>query len=269
MTPVTVAADGRPFMLAPPRWGPWQGALDRAAGGPEALLEECLLVSLRDADGYRLTHRDLAGLSAEAGDRLLGALLELIEQERAALDLSVGAATIEGRGISLRVRGWTFGERNDALRRSLRLQDGQVTVDMSAYELQMVLQCVTHAEGQRLDAAEVQEWPVPLGEAVIGLLDRLNGVESHEAEILQACVRTGQAHPDIALVELCRAFGWSPAEAERLDARTAERLWAAWRVLAGGAPHGVEAPVPVTAAATAAVAGAPEPEGVTRILVRD
>jgi hypothetical protein len=107
----------------------------------------------------------------------------------------------------------------------------------------------------------VQDWPVPLGEAVIGLLDRLNGVERHEAELLQVCVRTGQAHPDLALVELCQAFGWSPAEVERLDARTAQRLWAAWRVLAGGASPGAAAPAKPVAA--------PEPEGVTRILVHD
>lgn len=261
-----LTVEGRQFQLTPPRWAQWQVALERAAGTAgsvkaEVLLEECLAVCTQDADGSALSRTDVAALGAGAGDRLVAALMEALDQQREALGLEVAERRIRGTGFELHLRPWSFGERNSALRRSMRLVNGNVVVDLAVYELQMVLQCVTTADGSPLSAADVRNWPVPLAEAVLSVLDSLNGVAAEEAEVLEACLRTGAPHPDLMLLELCRAFGWRPADAEQMDARTAERIYSAVR-MSSGAP---------ALAPMDAVRKAPPPstkeEGVYRIVV--
>lgn len=248
-----VRIGGRLFSLRAPRWWPWIQALDKAAGDSARLLEESLLTCV-EGDVVQA----LRSLKVQEGDRLLEAVLRAAEEERTALGLELLEGPeewrVKGHGVDLRLHPWTFGERNEALRRSLSLVGGQVTVNLPVYEMQMLQDCVTTGEGERLPPAAVVEWPLPLGDMVIQALDRLNGVEEREREILQVCVREGREHPDLALLYLCRSFGWRPEQVERMDARLAERLLAALKAVeqerneAGTALHR---------------------EGVTRIVVED
>lgn len=128
---------------------------------------------------------------------------------------------------------------------------------MGSYEQAMIRRCVAGSEPE-----DPSSWPVPLGELVLRELDRLNGVEPAFTETLAACLRTGQEHPDLALLELCRTFGWTPEQAERMGARAGQRLVATLKVVQGEAAAGY---------ATAAPAAFPPQggEGVTRIIVHD
>jgi hypothetical protein len=266
IAPRTVVVEGGRFTVVPPSFTDWQGALDRACPGgqPDAqrLVEECLLTCVRRADNSGPVSRGaLQSLTARDGDALLSAALELIDGQRQWLDLVVRAqadgVAIRGTGVQLWLTPWSFGERNDALRRALRVDAGQVVLDMGSYEQAMVRRCVAGSEPEDPSA-----WPVPLGEVVLRELDRLNGVEPAFTETLAACLRTGQEHPDLALLELCRAFGWTPEQAERMGARAGQRLVATLQVVQAEAGAGY---------ATAAPAALPSEggEGVTRILVHD
>ena len=265
----TVTVDGRLYSVCPPRWGDWQAAIDAGLGaGPApdlaALLEHCLLPSVQGPEG-RLTPRQLRDLPAAAGDALLAAALEMLEQEREGLalrrtDLADGVR-LEAAGLTLKLRPWTFGQRNRALAACLRLTDGQPRLDQPAFERTMVCTCTTRLTDEKalpLMPADVANWPVPLGEAVVQLLDELNGVDPGRDAVLQACVRQGIAHPDLTLLHLCQTFGWTPEAVESLAAHQAERLLGALRAL-GAPPPGQQ------------TAPASHPDGgeVTRILVAE
>jgi len=248
--------EDQPFQIRAPRWWSWNEALERAGGDSARLVEECLLTCLEGG-----TREAIRSLPAAEGDRLLSAAFQAVEQERTTLGLAVDEGPAEwrvrGAGIDLRLHPWTFGERNDALRRSLRLKGGQITLDLPAYELQMLQACVTTQDGERLSAEAIAAWPVPLGEVVMQALDRLNGPEEGHTAILEACMREGREHPDLALLHLCQHFGWKPDQVERMDARTAERLLSALKLLEQGRPQ------------AQAAAAAMEGEGVNRIIVDD
>lgn len=262
-----VSVDGRTYSVRPPRWGQWQAALEAGLGeapllDAAALLELFLLPCLQGPAGS-LTLSELRTLPAAAGDALLSAALELLEGERQRLDLQLshtqGGLLLTGAGVRLRLRPWSFGERNRVLAACLRLVDGEPRVDLPAYERAMLAACATALDPEgvtrSLSQAEVADWPVPLGEAAVQALDELNGVDPDRDAVLQACVQRGLAHPDLALLHLCRSFGWTPDLVERMEARQAERLLAALRALS--AP-----PAPPAAGA----AGEGE---VTRIVVAD
>jgi hypothetical protein len=267
VAPRTVATEAGKFTVTAPRWGDWQAALDRACPGgqPDAgrLVEECLLTCIRKDGGADPVSREaLQTLSARDGDRLLAAALEMIDWQRQALDLQVleqpGGLEIRGTGVQLRLRPWSFGERNEALRSALRLEGERVMLDLMVYEQAMVRRCVASTAGEADAAPAVRRsWPVPLGDLVMRELDRLNGLDPAYAETLAACIRSGQEHPDLALIQLCRAFGWSPEEAERMGASTAQRLVAALQVVQGAADAASLSSVPS------------QGEGVTRIIVED
>lgn len=267
-----VPVDAGRFTIRVPGWPAWRSALQRAAEqGPadvRALLAEALLTAVHDAGGRPLTRPELEALPAEDGDALLIALADALEAERQALNLQVregpGGAEVEGHGVQLRLRPWSFGERNEALRRALRLTGGQVTVDLVSFEMGMVQGCVTGADGRPAAPGDMANWPVALGDAVVDALDRLNGLGNADEAILQACLQTGLDHPDLALLRLCRTFGWTPAEAAGIDAGMAQRLLAALRAAGEPAPTGG-----VRSAPTKDGRWVPSGEGVTRILVRD
>ncbi|HYG56658.1 MAG TPA: hypothetical protein VD902_01130 [Symbiobacteriaceae bacterium] len=261
----TVAVAGDAFTVTAPGWLAWQDAMQRAAAGyagsdVRVLLDEVLLTAVRHPDGLPLSRSRLEALPVAGGDALLTVLLELVEQQRAALVLSVrefpGWVEIEGQEVGLRLQPWTFGARNDALRRALRPSGDGITVDLAAFELAMVLHCVTTLDGRRLQLDHLAAWPVPLGETVMAALERLCSAGAEEEALLQQCVRAGIDHPDLALIRLCRAFGWNPADVERMDARLAERLLVAIKAME--TPRAPAAPPPVF-----------DGEGVTRIIVMD
>lgn len=249
---VVTIGEGR-YTVRTPRWWAWTLALERAVGDNARMMEECLLTCVEG-----LTLDSLRSLPAGVSDRLMAAALQAMEAERIALRLEVTEGPeewrVRGMAFDLRLHPWTFGERNEALRRSLRLVAGRISVDLPAYEMQMLLTCVSTQDGERLMPEAIAEWPVPLGEVVIQALDRLNGLEEHHTAILEACVREGRDHPDLALLYLCQHFGWRPEQVERMDARLAERLLNTLKVAGRG---------------RAQAAAASEGEGVTRILVED
>lgn len=253
MTAQVVMIGERRFTLRTPRWWTWNQALERAGGDSARMLEECLLTCL---EGESLD--SLRSLQAQEGDRLLSAALQAVEEERAALQLVLEDGPdewrIRGAGIDLRLRPWTFGERNEALRRSLRLTGGRISLDLAAYEMQALQACVTTREAERLTPEAIAEWPLPLGEMVTRALDQLNGLDEGHSAILEACVREGRDHPDLALLYLCQHFGWRPEQVERMDARLAERLLAALKVVEQGRVQ---------------AAAADQREGVNRIIVED
>lgn len=224
------------FQVRAPRWLAWQVALAAGGEGAAALLESCLLACI---DGP-VTRAELQALPATEGDELLTQALALIEAERAALRLEVTGRRVTGEGIDLLLQPWTFGERNAALRDALRLMGGQVTIDLLAFERATLLGCVRLADGRPLSPAALEEWPVPLGEAVLGALDRLTRTDG---ALLQAAIAQGLPHPDLSLVQLCRAFGWTPEQVERLEAPLAERLLAVVGALGLPSAQGVGLPV--------------------------
>jgi hypothetical protein len=265
-----VAVNGRTYAVRPPAWGEWQAAMAAGLGAGRpgevdaaALLELCLLPCLTGPQGA-VGLAELRALPAAAGDSLLAAALDLLESERERLDLrrtdGPEGVTLHAGGLQLRLRPWTFGERNRALGACFRLVAGEPCIDMAAFERAMVSTCVTAVAGEApprpVTPAEAAGWPVPLGEAVVQVLDELNGLDPQRDEVLQACVQRGIPHPDLTLLHLCRTFGWTPAVAESLEARQAERLMAALRALS--------APPAATAAGPAQSGGE-----VTRIIVSD
>ncbi|HLO03252.1 MAG TPA: hypothetical protein VK191_09095, partial [Symbiobacteriaceae bacterium] len=199
------------FHVRAPRWLAWQVALSAGSEGAAALLEACLLACIVDP----VTRTELQALPAAEGDELLTQALALIETERAALRLHGEGRRVRGEGIDLQLQPWTFGERNAALRDALRLTGGQVTIDLLTFERSMLLGCVRLVDGAPLSPGALAEWPVPLGEAVLGALDRLTRTDG---ALLQAAIAQGVPHPDLSLVQLCRAFGWTPEQVERLEA---------------------------------------------------
>lgn len=258
-------------IMTVPVWRQWQDALNRAAAREDcddagALLSEVLLVSAQRTDGSLLRRSEIEGLPVQDGDALLIALSELLEQQSQQMALAEREfpdwIELEGQGVALRLRSWTFGERNEALRQALRPWGQGVHLDITVFERAMVLRCVTEINGQPLSPEQVSAWPVALGEAVMAALDRLCAPAAGEQDLLERSVNAGLDHPDLALVRLCQAFGWSPQEVERMDARLGERLLGALRVTGFqntpaaspvGNPPGIM----------------PQVEGVTRILVRD
>lgn len=219
------------FTVRAPRWLAWQVALAAGSAGADALLEACLLACIEEP----VTRAELQALPAAEGDELLTQALALIEAERAALRLQVSGRQVTGEGIDLSLQPWSFGERNAALREALRLVGGQVTIDLLAFERAMLLGCVPGLTPEGLAT-----WPVPLGEAVLGALDRLTRTDG---ALLQAAIAQGMPHPDLSLVQLCRAFGWTPEQVERLDAGLAERLLAVVGALGLPSAQGVGLPV--------------------------
>ena len=243
-----------------PRWSEWQRALSAAGAGPARMLEDLL------ASCTGLSPAEAEMLPAATGDGLLGAIFDLMERQRATLALERtanpgGGVRLMGHGVDLTLRPWSFGERNAALERAL-LTDGEgVWLDLPAFELAMVLCCAAPA-GRALSAAEVAAWPVALGDAVISALDELNGVAPGREQLLAACLRSGVRHPDLDLLDLCLAFGWTPEQAEGLAARQAERLLAALGARRAQEPAPAEAAV--SRPAPAAMTGE-----VTRIVIAD
>jgi hypothetical protein len=246
------------YTVRAPTWGEWQAAVDAGlgAGGTvdAAVLLESYLLPCVSVAGRPLGLFELQALPPSVADELLAAALSAMEQERAALGLT---AVPEGDGLllacslpslRLRLRRWTFGERNRALSAAMKvLADGRPVVDVSAYERTTVSQCVTvlDADGtvQSVSPDAAARWPVALGEATVQALERLNGLAPEREAVLRACVEHGMEHPDLTLLHLCRTFGWTPAVVDALPAEQVERLLSALRVLS--AP-GV-APVPSTA----------------------
>ncbi|MFC5704134.1 hypothetical protein ACFPVX_22840 [Cohnella faecalis] len=229
------------YRIEAPTWFAWQDAMERSTrtdGNVDAqrLLEEALAVTARDENDQRLSIDSIRLLSALDGDRLLAGTLELIERQRQYYafreqEQPDGSIALLGNQVYLKLQSWTFGERNDVLRRSLRLENGQAAVDMALYERMMILACVRTGEDTRLQPSELSGWTVPFGEKVLELLDQLNGIESRYDELLQACLDSGQHHPDLDLIQLCRTFGWYPDRVLGLDAQLAERLSAGVRIL--------------------------------------
>ena len=246
------------YKVRAPRWSEWQQALSAAGSGPARMLGNLLSACTG------LGPAEVEALPSATGDLLLAAVFELIEASRVALSLertvSPEGLRVAGHGVDLMLRPWSFGERNAALERALYPAGDGVALDLPAFELAMVLACATPA-GHALTAAEVAGWPVPLGEAVIAALDELNGISPGREQLLLACVRHGTRHPDLDLLDLCLAFGWTPEQAEGLPARQAERLLAAL-----GARRALE-PVPAEPAAQAAPSAMSGE--VTRIVVTD
>lgn len=243
-----------------PRWAEWQMALSRAGAGPVRMLRDLLgaCASLPAAEADQLP--------AATGDALLAAIFDLMEAQRAHLALERapapgGLVRLLGHGVDLTLRPWSFGERNHALERALLPEGEGVRLDLPAYETAMVLTCAS-PPGHALTLSEVAGWPVSLGEAVIEVLDELNGVSPGREQVLLACIRQGERHPDLDLLDLCLAFGWTPEQAEGLAARQAERLLAAL-----GARRAASPATPVEAAARAAPAAMAGE--VTRIAVTD
>ncbi|HWI60726.1 MAG TPA: hypothetical protein VNT75_02680 [Symbiobacteriaceae bacterium] len=247
-----------PHRVRAPRWSEWQQALSAAGSGPAQMLGRLLTACAG------LTAAEADALPAATGDALLAAIFDLIEASREALGLERRALPdgthITGHGVDLLLRPWSFGERNAALERALIPVGDGVALDLPVFELAMVLACALPA-GHGLTATEVAGWPVPLGEAVIAALDELNGISPGREQLLAACVRSGTRHPDLDLLDLCLAFGWTPAQAEEVPARQAERLLAAL-----GARRALEPAVaaPAAQAAPAAMSGE-----VTRIVITD
>lgn len=237
-----VEAAGGTYVAFAPTWGRWRQALDRAAEAerdPGLLLEQCLLAGIRSEDGGELDEQRLRQMPSADGDRMLSVILGLIERQREELAIAIDRAEASSKlttaaGGRYRVRGWSFGERNDALREAMRLHGDKVLLDLNVYERRQLAICVS-AEGE--EPADPSGWPIALGEAVMAELDRLNGAEPDRDRLLAACVRHGIDHPDLALARLCGAFGWTPEQAEGLSARTGERLAAALRALSR---HGAE-----------------------------
>jgi hypothetical protein len=265
-----VQVAGRNYGVRPPRWGEWQAAM--AAGlvlspglslDAAALLEACLLPCVTGPEGA-LTLAALRALPTSAGDGLLTAALDLLESERERLNLQRteegDGALISGEGLQLRLRPWSFGERNRALATCLRLVDGEPILDLGSFERMMVCTCatrITDGIAHHLGPSEVVDWPVPLGEVVVQALDELNGVDPVRDAVLKACIERGQSHPDLTLIHLCRTFGWTPTVVEGLEARQAERLLAALRALEA----------PPLAARPQATTHSDSPREVTRIIV--
>lgn len=275
--------------MVAPGWAAWQGALQRAAARDSddaaALLAEVLAIAVRRGDGSPVARPALESLPAPDGDALLTALLELLEEQKRGLTLTTedypGWVEITAKGLGLRLQPWTFGARNQALRQALRLTGGGLTLDLPAFDRAMILGCVATLDGRPLRPDEVDSWPVPLGEAVLTVLERLCTVGADEAGLLSRSVEAGLDHPDLALLRLCQVFGWKPAEVEQMDAQLAERLLTALRLLDAARPHAADPgstppglAAPVGAAVPAGVGrptlpGAADGEGVTRIVVHD
>lgn len=254
MAAQVITVGSREYTVRTPRWWPWTQALERAAGDQTRMLEECLLTCVES-----MSLESMRSLPVGEADRLMAAALQAMEEERNALRLEViedpEEWRVQGTACDLRLHPWTFGERNEALRRSLRLAGGRIAVDLPAYELIMLQTCLSTRDGERLTPDAIAEWPVPLGEVVIQALDRLNGLEENHTAILEACVHEGRDHPDLALLYLCQHFGWRPEHVERLDSRLAERLLTALKV--------------VGRSRTQAAAATMGEEGVNRIIVED
>lgn len=254
MTAQVITIGEQRFTVRTPRWWTWTQALERAGGDSARLIEECLLTCVEG-----LTLDGIRSLPAGEADKLMAAALQALEEERLALRLEQVEGPeewrVRGMAFDLRLHPWTFGDRNEALRRSLRLISGRIAVDLPAYELQMLQTCVSTQDGERLTADAIAEWPVPLGEVVIQALDRLNGLDENHTAILEACVREGRDHPDLALLYLCQHFGWRPEQVERMDSRLAERLLSTLSVVGRGKMQ--------------AAAAVMEEEGVNRIIVED
>lgn len=263
-----VQVGGRNWAVRPPLWGQWQAAMQAGLGSGRpvaldaaALLELCLLPCVTGPNGpVGLT--ELRALPARDGDLLLAAALELLESERERLNLqredAPDGVTLRSGGLTLKLRPWSFGARNQALAACFRLVDGEPQVDMPAFERAMVGTCATIWNGEQslsISQGEAAAWPVPLGEAVVQVLDELNGLDPERESLLRACALRGIPHPDLTLLHLCRTFGWTPTVAESIDAHQAERLLAALRALA--------APPPAPPSGAAAADGGE----VTRIIV--
>lgn len=255
------------YTVFTPGWGEWLKALERATG-PEGtvdtklIMEECLLSCLSGSEGSIIKIEDLQSLSARDGDRLIQTALRLMDEQLKELNLNLHVETsgksakLTGNGLHLKLCQWSFGERNEALRHSIRLKDGRVSIDLGTYELMMVIGCTSTVEGHRVEYEKVVLWPVPLGETVVQVLEQINGLEDDYIDILNACHKFGLEHPDLAMFEICHAFGWPPEQVEQMDARLAQRLLAWLRTVRG--PN-----QPVTRTNPA------QEEGVTRIIVQN
>lgn len=264
--PEWVQLGSRRWRVKAPAWSDWQRSLDRSTGDgvlePWQLAAECLTSCVRDEEGRPI---DASALADGDRDRLLTVALDLLEQESRLLALSAaqvpGGALVSGNGVSLRLRPWSFRERNEALQAALRLQGADVALDLAAYERSMVQACVSGPDGRPPDGDDIAAWPVALGDTVVQTLERLNSPPPDYLATLAACVQTGHEHPDLQLVRLCRAYGFSPADALAIDARLAEQLLAGmdWLQPLASPPAAMVAPVTAVAAE----------EGVTRIVVSD
>lgn len=260
-----VEAAGTRFVVTAPAWAVWQSVMERAAVRGEVepweVAAECLGACVQDGAGGPVAP---ASLSDEDRDRLLVAVLDQLEQERRLLALEVRegptATMISGAGLHLILRPWSFGLRSEALRAALYVRGGEVGIDLPTFDRAMVLACAVHGDGSPVTAAELTTWPVPLGEAVVEALDRLNSPEPDHDAVLAACLQTGCEHPDLQVLRLCQAFGLSPVEAQALDSRVAGRLLNAAKAVQEAAGSKTATDRPTAASGQ---------EGVTRILVTD
>ncbi len=280
LPPREVRAQGAVYRVRAPAWGVWLRLLDAADAGhgrtlaADRVLRGWLRAAVRIAgEGGKdrsLARSEIDALPAALSDRLALAGVELMDAQRELLGLEAEAVADGWRLAAgdgeLRLSPWTHGERNFELRRCLSLDvAGEIVLDLGAFERAAVCCCArwqsAAGEPAPVTPAEVQAWPVPLGEQASALLESLNEPAAEEAEVLEACARAGLEHPDLSAAELCLGYGWSPGEVAALPAAEARRSLAALRVLRGATPRG-------TAAAQAGVLDSVHDE-LTTILVRD
>ncbi len=256
LPPHEVGAEDALYRVRPPTWGAWLGLLDAAAAASgralaaDRVLRGWLRAAVRIAEGEDrergLARREIDALPAALSDRLALTGMELMDAQRELLGLETeaveGGWRLTAGDGELRLSPWTLGERNAELRRCLSLDPaGELVLALGAFERAAICRCASWraADGTRqpVAAAEVSEWPVPLGEQASALLESLNEPSPEEAEVVGACARAGLDHPDLTAAELCRGYGWTPNEVANLPAAEAHRLLAALRVLRGAAPR--------------------------------
>ncbi|MEM7587642.1 MAG: hypothetical protein AAF560_29920 [Acidobacteriota bacterium] len=270
------------YLVYPPVWGAWLTLMDLAEspdGDRQGLEVDRILrgwlrstVRLSDAAGRErsLARRELDALPVALSDELAQTGVELMERQRQILGLDAEAFDSGWRmsvgDDELELVPWTLGTRNAELRRCLALDSGgELTLDLGAFERAAMCRCANWrlADGSLgpVTQTEVSQWPVPLGEEASARLEALNDPAAEEGDVLAACARAGQEHPDLAVAELCLGYGWTSSDVAALPACDAQRALAALRVLRGAAPRAAD---PAQSTALEAVQ-----DGLTTILVRD
>jgi hypothetical protein len=252
--------------LTPPSWGAWLRVLDSASSADgehvdaERLLRRWLHGALRHRDSNRpLSGDELAALSAHAADTCVAAGSDMLAAQAAELAIRTEGNQLHcswGRAV---IAPWTLGQRATAMRQCLHLTAGEPSIDLAAYELAEAATCCQW----NCPVPPPSAWPVPLGEAVAGMLEQLNEPQAEEPELMARCHEFGIPHPDLDRAALCLQFGWSPEAVDALDAAQAQRLLAAGRLLA--ACHHALPP----ACPAAPHAASNNDAGLTRIVVRD
>lgn len=247
--PVDLALKAGNFRLTLPEWGAWLDILDRAARGqsstdradPEQLLLAWLSATATcdTGDGFKPI-RHIADLPAALADQLMAAGTTALAAQNSALKVAT-TATEHGRKVTATAYDFTlsplsFAARNACLRQALVIENGDVQIHASQYELSLVARStVESATNAPVDISALRALPIVVGEALITAARALSDPAA-ETE-LGAFEKAGLVHPDMELATLCLTFGMTPEQAQNLPAATAKRLNAAARLLAAtGAP---------------------------------